>query len=155
MSEFGAQDVNMRKKLIVVFNLVIIALSFITVDGQTRKAVSAREVNGTFRARSGSEFKILALGRGRLRVAFSGVYEFNSAMGRMANVGEARGEAEIAGDTAVFLPEETEQCTITLKFLTGSRLQVAQRGTDADCGFGVNVNAGGLYKKISAAKPQF
>ena len=145
----------MVKKIIVVFGLLIIALSFLTAPAQNRAAVSAREVNGTFRAKNGSEFKILALGRGRLRVAFSGVYEFNSSSGKMANVGEATGQAEIAGDTASFSPDETEECTITLKFLTGSRLQVAQDGTDADCGFGANVNAGGLYKKVSNAKPKF
>jgi hypothetical protein len=73
----------------------------------------------------------------------------------MANLGEARGEAEIAGDTAIFKPEDTEECTITIKFLPGKRLKVTQKGTDAECGFGVNVSAAGDYKKISNSKPKF
>lgn len=73
----------------------------------------------------------------------------------MANVGEAAGEAEIAGDTATFEPEATEEWTITLKFLVGRKLKVMQKGTDGECGFGVNVSAAGLYKKVSSAKPNF
>lgn len=137
----------------------IFAICFFLTPGanaQTRKAVSGVEVTGTFQSSSGSEFKILALGKGKLRIAFSGVYLFKmSDGGDMANVGEAAGEAEIAGDTATFKPEDTEECTITLKFLVGGKIKVAQKGTDAECGFGVNVSAAGLYKKVSNAKPKF
>lgn len=125
-------------------------------QSQNRKAVSGAEVTGTFRDASGSEFSILALGKGKLRVSFSGVYTYKMANGElMANVGEARGEAEIAGDTAIFKPDETENCAITIKFLPVRRIKVTQKGTDADCGFGHNVSADGNYKKISSAKPKF
>lgn len=147
----------MKKLLIVLSIFVICIFSIIEAKAQTRKAVSGAEVTGTFReAASGSEFSILALGRGRLRVGFYGVYAYKMANGEdMANSGEAIGEAEISGDTATFTPEEFEECAITLKFLTGGRLKVTQSGSDAECGFGHNVSADGMYKKVSAKKPKF
>lgn len=147
------------KKLIThltIFLFVIYAASVAEVKAQNRKSVSGAEVTGTFRAKGGNEFSILALGKGKLRVAFIGVYSYKMANGEdMANTGEAFGTAEIEGDTAFFSPEETEDCTITLKFLIGGKLQVKQEGSDADCGFGHNVFADGLYKKISGKKPKF
>ncbi len=125
-------------------------------NAQTRKSVSGTEVTGTFRDESGSEFRILALGKGKLRVAFSGIYMHMTASGeKMPNLGEASGEAIISGDTAIFRREDTKQCTITIKFLTRGRLKVTQKGTDVECGFGNNVSADGDYKKISSAKPKF
>ncbi len=144
------------KKLFLFAGFVLVVFSFVSTNAQTRKAISGAEVTGTFRDDFGSEFKISALGKGKLRVAFSGNYEFKTASGgRMANVGEASGEAAIAGDTATFAPADTEQCTITLKFLTRGRLKVTQTGTDAECGFGHNVSASGDYKKISGRRPKF
>lgn len=147
------------KRLLVFSSVFIFIFSlFMTTEtiAQTRKAVSGAEVTGTFREASGSEFSILALGKGKLRISFSGVYNYKMRNGEpMANLGEARGEAEIAGDMAIFKPEDTEQCTITMKFLPGRRLKVTQKGTDAECGFGVNVSAEGNYKKVSNAKPKF
>lgn len=145
------------KNFLTLFGIFVLCfLSLTEANAQNRKSVSGAEVTGTFRDESNSEFKILALGKGKLRVAFSGVYEFKTANGEgMANVGEAGGTAEIFGDTATFIPDETEQCTITLKFLTRRRLKVTQQGTDAECGFGHNVSADGLYKKTSGKKPRF
>lgn len=147
------------KRLLLFSGVLIFIFSFsLTAEiiAQTRKSVSGTEVTGTFRDVSGSEFKILALGRGKLRVSFSGVYNYKMANSElMANVGEARGTAEIAGDTAIFKPLETEKCTMTMKFLRGGRLKVSQDGIDADCGFGVNVSADGDYKKTSNARPKF
>ena len=70
----------------------------------------------------------------------------------MANEGERSGIATIEGDTAIFKPEGAEEeCQITLKF-TGSKLVVTQTGI---CGFGHNVSAEGIYKKVSSKKPKF
>jgi hypothetical protein len=139
----------------LIFFVLYFALAA-DAKAQTRKAVSGEEVTGTFRDASGSEFSILALGKGKLRVSFSGVYNYKMRNSEpMANVGEARGEAEIAGDTATLKPEDTQECTITLKFLRGGKVKVTQKGSDADCGFGHNVTADGMYKKISGAKPKF
>jgi hypothetical protein len=148
------------KKLLLVTGFLIFIFSFISAadaSAQARKAVSGAETTGTFReAASGSEFKILALGKGKLRVAFSGVYPYKTARGEAtANMGEASGEAEISGDRATFKPADTEQCLITIKFLKRGRLKVMQKGTDAECGFGNNVSAAGDYKKISARRPKF
>ncbi len=147
------------KKLQFILSCLIVTLCLflsVEISAQNRKSVSAVEITGTFRAGSGSEFSILALGNGKLRVAFSGVYAYKTANGeRMANTGEALGTAESVGDTAVFTPEETEECQITLKFLRGGKIQASQEGTDADCGFGHNVFADGLYKKVSGLKPKF
>lgn len=149
----------MRKILIFsgVFLFLFTFMAQLETAAQSRKAVSGAEVTGTFReGASGSEFSILALGHGKLRVFFSGTYVYRMANGeKMANVGEASGEAFISGDTATFAPEETEECTITLKFLTRGRLKVSQAGTDAECGFGANVSAEGNYKKVSNQRPKF
>lgn len=145
------------KKIILFAFFVYIVFASVSAGAQTRKSVGA-QATGTFRdAASGSEVKILALGKGKLRVAFSGVYKYKTANGKFtANTGEASGEAEISGDTATFAPLETDgKCTITLKFLARGRLKVSQSGTDAECGFGANVSASGDYKKISARRPKF
>jgi len=50
-------------------------------------------------------------------VEFSGVYEYKTPQGPMANEGEGSGIATIEGDTAIFKPEGSEEeCQITLKF---------------------------------------
>lgn len=145
-----------RRLLLLLVCALSLPIISAAVSAQTRSSVSATEVNGTFRDRSGSSFRILALGGGELRVAFEGVYVYKMTNGEdMANTGTAGGIAEIKGDTAIFKPEETTECTIILKFLPGKRLRVTQQGTDSECGFGVNVNAGGTYRKISSAKPRF
>lgn len=147
------------KKIILFAGFVFVVFAAASsANAQMRRAVSGGEATGTFReGATGSEFKILALGKGKLRVAFSGVYPYKTARGeRTANVGEASGEAEISGDAAIFKPRDTErQCTITIKFLTRGRLNVTQAGTDGECGFGANVSASGSYKKISARRPKF
>ena len=100
----------------------------------------------------GGEFKIWALSKHRLQVEFSGVYEYETPQGPMANEGEGSGIATIAGDTAIFKPEGSEEeCQITLKF-AGSKLVVTQTGI---CGFGHNVGAEGTYKKVSSKKSKF
>ena len=113
--------------------------------------MSAAQVNGTWPSKYG-EFKIWALGRQRLQVEFSGVYEYKTPQRPTANSGEGSGIATIDGDTALFKPEGAEEeCQITLKF-TGGKLVVTQTGI---CGFGHNVTAAGTYKKVSAKKPKF
>jgi hypothetical protein len=57
-------------------------------------------------------------------VEFSGVYEYKTTQGPMANEGEGSGIAIIEGETAIFKPEGSEkECQITFKF-TGSKLVV-------------------------------
>jgi len=132
--------------------LLCLAATFpLTVRADTDKSVTAAEVNGTWKTKS-VEFKIWALGKQRLQVEFSVVYEYKTAQGPMANEGEGSGIATIKGETASFKPEGAEEeCRITLKF-TGGKLFVTQTGI---CGFGHNVSAEGTYRKVSSKKPKF
>lgn len=140
---------------LIAFSILTLFVLCVPSAAQSRKSVSAAEVNGTFRARGGNEFRILALGNNKLKIAFSGLYVYKTANGEpMANTGEAQGEAEINGDTAVFKPEGVEEdCTITLKFVRPGRLEVEQEGYP--CGFGHNVSSNGSYRKTSSRKPKF
>jgi hypothetical protein len=65
--------------------------------------------------------------RGLLHLHIEAVYPFRTANGEMsANTGEAEGTAKLVGNTAVFKPEGTEQCILTLVFKP-SRLIVTQK----------------------------
>jgi hypothetical protein len=112
--------------------------------------VTAAQANGVYRYYR-SEFRILALGHNKLKVQFDGIY---MTVMKMPNMGYAMGEATIEGNVATFKPPDFEQCKITLVFLPG-KLKVTQDGSDADCGFGHNVNATGTYRKIRSGKPKF
>lgn len=145
---------------------VVFALLFISAGrtfAQTRKAVGAAEVNGTFRSYfsgkskgSYDEIKILSAGKGKLKVSFNLLYPYVDGAGQMsANMGTAVGAATIAGDTAVYSSTDFGQCRITIKFVKPGQIKVTQSGNDTDCGFGHNVTADGNYKKVSGAKPKF
>ena len=134
-----------------IWVLCLAAASFVTTQADSGKSVTAAQVNGTWKTK-GAEFKIWALGKQRLQIEFSGVYEYKTPQGPTANEGEGSGVATIEGDTAIFKPEGAEEeCQITLKF-TGGKLVVTQTGI---CGFGHNVTAAGTYKRLSAKKPKF
>lgn len=122
---------------------------------QHRAAVGAAEVNGTFTRAGGSTFRVLALGGGKLRVAFNGIYAYTMRDGTpMANTGEAEGIARIQADSAVFHPPGfTKGCRITLLFVRPGQLVV--RETGGNCGFGSNVSTTGTYRKTSSRKPGF
>jgi len=126
-----------------------------------RASVPGSEVNGTFRMNytgkyrgNYNEIKVLALGRGRLRLSMDLTYPYTMSNGElMANVGQLDGEASIAGDTAVYTSEDNT-CKITIRFVRPGTINVKQDGSDADCGFGHNVFAGGTYRKVSSARPR-
>lgn len=131
--------------------LCFAAAAVLTTQAGGDKGVTAAQVNGTWKTKSG-EFKIWALGQQRLQIEFSGVYEYKTPQGPSANEGEGSGVATIEGVTAVFKPDGAEEeCQITLKF-TGAKLVVTQTGI---CGFGHNVTAEGTYKRVSTKKPKF
>ena len=152
----------MKTLKLAAITAILILSGSAASKAQTRQSVVASEVNGTFRdyfegryKGSYNEIKILALGKGKLRVAFQLVYPFTDGMGAMsANTGEANGTATIEGDTAAFSPAETDGCVITIKFVKRGTIKVTQEGV-SDCGFGHNVNSQGTYKKSSSAKPKF
>ena len=165
--DFAAFDAGIRLLMKIFFlSLILFTTTFFGFSearAQSRKAVNATEVNGTFRdyfsgrfKGSHNEIKILALGKGKLKISFDLVYPFiDGTGGEMANVGQAQGIAEIDGDTAVFTSDELEGCKITIKFVKPGAIKVDQGGTDGQCGFGFNVSASGNYRKFSGAKPKF
>jgi len=141
----------MRNLLLAFF--IVLTLCGLTL-AQKDRIVTAAQANGTYRSRS-SEIRILALGKNKLKVQFDLSYEYRNQYGRTANTGEASGEATIENNVAVFTSSEFGQCKITMTFLPNGRLNVAQQGSDANCGFGHNVTADGTYTKIKSGKPKF
>jgi len=137
----------MKKLVLAAFCLAAIA---VTASAQTPKVVTAAQANGLYRYYQ-SEFRILALGHNKLKVQFDGVYP---TLAKSVNLGYAMGEATIEGNVATFIPPDTQGCKITMTFLPG-KIVVKQDGSDADCGFGHNVNATGTYRKIRGGKPRF
>lgn len=145
----------MTKILLVVAFALSIGVLSARAQEPTKKpsekvVVTAAQVNGTYRYYD-NEFRILALGKGKLKVQFDGVYH---TIAKSVHTGSASGEAIIDGNIATFKPEDGAACEITLVFLP-NKLKVEQNGSDADCGFGANVNATGVYRKIRSGKPKF
>ena len=136
--------------------VVASAAIFATSASAQRKSVSGSEVTGTFKAESvhgyRDELRVQALGGGKIRFSLSAywVYQFDNEWS--SHVGEAAGEAAITGDTAVYGDGE---CTLKFKFTRPGVVKVTQVGTDANCGFGANVYADGVYRKVSSKKPKF
>ena len=116
-----------------------------------KAVVTAAQVNGVYRSYD-NEFRILALGHGKLKVQFDGVYH---TISKSVNMGSASGEAVIDGNIATLDLPDYAQCKINLVFLPRNRLKVIQEGDSADCGFGHNVRADGTYRKIRGGKPKF
>ncbi len=156
----------LRKFLTLSFFLAITGIFCFEANAQNRDSVSAKEVNGTFRYNftgkfkgNSNEIKILALGKGKIKIQFDLVYPYFMKNDEpMVNLGKATGEADIEGDTAVYTAENEygdEDCRITIKFTKPGEIKVTQDSSGSPCGFGHNVGAGGTYKKISSAKPKF
>jgi len=146
----------MKKVLcLITFIVVSFTITFAQTPSQAKpaqnpKVVTAAQVNGVYRYYK-SEFRVLALGHNKLKVQFDGIY---MTLAKSPNMGYAVGEATIEGNVATFIPPDTQGCKITMTFLPG-KLVVKQDGSDADCGFGHNVNATGSYRKIRSGKPKF
>ncbi len=120
---------------------------------QGPRIVTGAEANGTYRS-GRNEIRILALGHNKLRIQMNLTYEYKTSYGPMANVGEATGEGTVENDTATFQPPDTQNCTITIKFLRGNKIKVTEDRT-INCGFGMNVSSEGTYTKIRSGKPKF
>ncbi len=155
----------MRKPIVVVFALVCMMLFSPDAYAQkSRASVSGAEVTGTFKMSFiGKKYKdfsnqldILALGGGKLKIAFDLLYPYTMQNGEVSvNMGALSGEASIKGDTAIYSSDEFGPCKITIKFVNPGEVKVTQSGSDSDCGFGHNVTSQGTYKKVSSKKPTF
>ena len=155
----------MRKPISVVFALVSMMLfSTFGYAQKSRASVSGTEVTGTFKMSFiGKKYKdfsnqldILALGGGKLKIAFDLVYPYTMQNGEVSvNMGGLSGEASIKGDTAIYASDEFGPCKITIKFVRPGEVKVSQEGSDGTCGFGHNVTSQGTYRKVSSKKPKF
>ncbi len=144
-------------KSFILLSLVLLAFSVNTIA--QRKAVSAAEVTGTFRLTSdsgrSSEFKILALGKGNLKVEFFTALKLGPNGDARGNTASGIGVAIINGDSATFTPDgqEPDACNITIKFVKLGQIKITQEG---GCGFvSDTISTEGTYKRTSAAKPKF
>jgi hypothetical protein len=136
----------------ILGSLILILLACCAGFAQP-KVVTAAQANGTYRFGS-NEIRILALSKNKLRIQMDLAWEHKSPNGPTANVGMSHGEATIENDLATFRPEGTEDCTITIKFLSGNRIRVSEDNM-LNCGWGFNVSSTGTYRKIRASKPKF
>ena len=93
-----------KLKSVLVFCSLILLAHVLQVPQAYSSDVTAAQVNGTWSTKTGT-FKVWALGKQRLQVEFSGVYDFMTSAGPMAHTSECSGIAFIEGDTATFKPE--------------------------------------------------
>jgi hypothetical protein len=148
-SELACRARRLAERLLVALFSFLLTAASATAGERT---ITAAEANGTYRDGK-SEIKILALGHGKLKVQLALVHEHPSPAGPTADMGDALGEATIENDVAVFVPEEANDCKITMTFLQNGKLKVGQQG--GECGFGHNVRADGTFRKVSNHKPKF
>jgi hypothetical protein len=138
----------MKIALSFVCSLVLCVTAF-----PQRRVVTAAQANGIYQYRQ-NEIRILALGHNKLRIQMDLIYAFKSPNGPTAHTGTSHGEATIENDVATFRPEDTQDCTITIKFLKGNKIQVSEDHI-LNCGWGFNVTSEGTYRKTRAGKPKF
>jgi hypothetical protein len=131
-----------------------ILVSLLVTNLETLAQTTTTQLTGTYRSPNG-EFKVLTLSKTLIQIQFLGFYEYSTPSGLMAHLGEARGIANISKSIAVFKPEGTQNCILTLLFQSDKTLLVKQQGSDGDCGFGHNVTAEGHYTQVSHEIPIF
>ena len=149
---------NTKMTKMILTTVFTLSVSLLPARAQTpppkpspKAVVTAEQVNGVYRSYD-NEFRILALGRGKLKVQFDGVYH---TVSKSMNTGYAEGEAIIDGNVATLDLPEYGRCKINIVFLPRNRLKVVQEGDSPDCGFGHNVRADGTYRKTRSGKPKF
>jgi hypothetical protein len=127
------------------------------VSGEIESAVAQKSgKTGTYTYKAdgaNNQISVQELDGNKLRVELYASYEYQVNGNWNANVGEAKGTAKLAGETAIFVPDDAAECEITLKF-SGNKLIVKPKNEFKSCGFGLNVSAEGTYTKTSG-KPDF
>jgi hypothetical protein len=112
-----------------------------------RAAVGAAEVNGTFRDAQGHELAILAVGGGKLRVAFRA--------GSAATAGRAwLSQGIIQADSALIIAGPSLPCPLALRFVEAGVLQVRERRVNCTTGTR-STPMTTIYHKVSSNKPLF
>jgi hypothetical protein len=69
------------------------------------------------------------------------------------NTGTACGKLKLDGMKAIYKNSTYGDCEIDMSFLPG-KANLVQNGSSDACGFGFNVEATGLYRKVSSKPPQ-
>lgn len=148
------------KKLLICLAIIGVVFMVSKESLAQRKAVSAKEVTGTFKTSDGANIvKILSAGKDdvgyNLQVEFFASLRLGPDGDARGNTGTLSGFAQIEGDTATFTPAgmDWEECTITMKFVSPGVLNIEQEG---ECGF-INhiITTTGNYRKKSNTKPEF
>ena len=123
----------------------------------TAAAKVADTISGQYETKDGDLLAVKRLPSGKIKYQLQAFYpSANPSLKDNPggpNLGTAEGEAAIKGNTMVIVPPDTTKCRITVVF-RGQKADVSQSGCDSDCGFGLNVDASGSYKKKSN-KPDF
>jgi hypothetical protein len=82
------------------------------------------------------------------RISFAGYWFPPAGLDAGPNMGDFDAVLPIKDGVAVYHPEDGQGCVITMKF-SADRVKVDQDGPDASCGFGMNVDAGGEFARVS------
>jgi len=105
----------------------------------------AGDFTGTYKMKNdgaAGEALIQQTGNDRIKFYINATYRMNT--------GELSGEIPLLGNAATYVDKEFD-CTVSFEFASGS-LGLTQNGS---CGMGLNVDAGGTYKRVSSAPPDF
>jgi hypothetical protein len=119
----------------------------ITSSTSHRAAVGATEVTGTFRDATGREVAILAVGGGKLRVAFRPDPAVTSGWTWLS-------QASIQADSAVIAPGPALSYPLALRFLRPGVLQV-RAGSVNGASHTRRPPKATIYHKISSGQPVF
>lgn len=117
---------------------------------------AAGGLTGTYENAGGNQktyLKIEQISQTELKVKFEGVIEFETEAGLNANTDESEVlPADLSGRTARIRTAAHPRCGLKLRFGDKSA-GVEQRGSNQDCGFGIQISFAGNYRKISDAPP--
>ena len=117
----------------------ISALSAMTAQAK------AGDFTGTYKMKddgAAGEALIQQTGNDRIKFYINATYRMNT--------GELSGDIPLIANSATYIDKEFD-CTISFAFASGS-LDLTQNGS---CGMGLNVSAGGTYKRVSSSPPKF
>jgi hypothetical protein len=106
---------------------------------------------GSYRFEKGNysgDLTVEELDNNRLKVNLAVNYEYKVDGEWMANSGTASGVVSLNGNTSALVPEDFKNCEIKMTFIDFNTVNVKQKGTETDCGFGASVYADGTYNRI-------
>ncbi len=140
----------MITKLVVFYLLVCFVSQAQTPINESAKP---RNVTGQYRLRkdqSSNRLDVRQLADGKVKFQLVALWISPNHPDNIHN-GEVRGIATLRNGLAVY---EDGNCRVTMKF-TSNRVTIITDDVVDDCGFGANVIASGVYRKIAGRKPKF